>query len=179
MGTQKLILPFGESTVIETVVRTALDSSVEDVLVVVGPDREKIREILRPYPVTFVVNEDHLRGMLSSVQAGFRALPEKATAAMLMLGDQPSVTSEMADELLPRHRETRKGIVIPVYENRRGHPVIISTRYRKEILELGPDTGLRQLSRNHPEDVLEVALPFAAILRDIDTPEDYLAERKG
>ncbi len=176
MKSQKLLLPFGEGTVIEAVVRAALDSSLDGVLVVLGSDGNEIREKLRPYPVTFVVNEAYRSGMLSSIQAGFGALAGRAQAAVLMLGDQPSVTSEVNDEIIARYRETRKGIVIPTHGGRGGHPIVIDMKYKKEIACLSPAIGLRQLRLDHPEDVLKVELPFPAVLRDIDTPDDYDAE---
>jgi molybdenum cofactor cytidylyltransferase len=176
MGVQKLLLPFGETTIIESVVRTALDSSVDGVLVVLGADREAIKERLRPYPVSQVVNTRYREGMLSSIQVGVGALPPSARAAMVMLGDQPSVNSVITDELIAAYRETRKGIVIPVYGGRRGHPAVFDTKYKKEILGLAPEAGLRQLNRDHPEDILEVEVPYEAVLKDIDTPEDYEEE---
>jgi molybdenum cofactor cytidylyltransferase len=176
MKTQKLLLPYGEGTVVESVVRAALDSSVDGVLVVLGADGDEIREKLGAVEVDFVVNENYREGMLSSIQAGFGALPEKVRAAVLMLGDQPAVTAEANDELIARYRETRKGIVIPTHGGRRGHPVVIDTKYKKEIAGLDPEAGLRRLRLDHPDDVLEVELPFPEILKDIDTPEDYAAD---
>ena len=173
MGRQKLLLPYGESTVIETVVRTAMDSSVDGVLVVLGSDADEIREKLEGYEVQFVVNENYREGMLSSIQAGLGALTEKVRAVVLMLGDQPGITAEANDELIAHYRETRKGIVIPTHGGRRGHPVVIDTKYKKEIDLLAPEAGLRRLRLDHPYDVLEVELPFPAVLKDIDTPDDY------
>ena len=80
MGTQKLLLPFGETTVVEVVVRTALVSSVDRVLAVLGADRDAVRLKLESSGAEFVINENYHLGMLSSVQAGFRALPADAEA---------------------------------------------------------------------------------------------------
>jgi molybdenum cofactor cytidylyltransferase len=176
MGTQKLLLPFGETTVIETIVRTALDSSVDETMVVLGADRQKVRSVLQSYPLTFAVNENYRDGMLSSVQAGFQALPGGAEAAVVMLGDQPSVTSGVIDSLVRGYRESSCGIVVPVHGGRRGHPVLIDAGYRSEILGLDPTIGLKQLVRAHAEDVLEVPAASALVLNDMDRPEDYREE---
>jgi molybdenum cofactor cytidylyltransferase len=173
MGTQKMLLPFGDTTIVESVVRAALDASLQGVVVVLGADEARVREKLAPYPVTFAVNADWERGMLSSVQAGFAALPEKVTAAVVMLGDQPFVKAETVDELVARHRETRKGIVLPVHGGRRGHPVLIDAKYKSEIIALGLEATLRDIVQAHAEDVLEVEIDDPDILRDIDTPKDY------
>jgi molybdenum cofactor cytidylyltransferase len=173
MGTQKLLLPFGESTIVETVVRAALEASLQGAVVVLGADEDRVREKLAPYPVTFSVNADWERGMLSSVKTGFEALPERATAAVVMLGDQPFVKPETIDELVARYRETRKGIVLPVHGGRRGHPVLIDAKYKAEIVALGPEGTLRDIVHAHAGEILEVEIDDPDILRDIDTPEDY------
>jgi len=176
MGTQKLLLPFGGTTVIEAVVRTALDSEADAAVVVLGAGWEKIQDLLKSYPLVFAVNKDFRLGMLSSVQAGFRALPKDAEAAIIMLGDQPAIPVGVLDALIRAYRERRRGIAVPVHEGRRGHPVLVTIEYRDEVLGLDPAVGLRQLLRDHAEDVLEVAVPTPAVLKDIDRPGDYRKE---
>jgi molybdenum cofactor cytidylyltransferase len=176
MGTQKLLLPFGETTVIEAIVRTALDSEAEGTVVVLGANRERVRGVLKSYPLVFAVNKDYRLGMLSSIQAGFRALPTDAEAAVIMLGDQPTIPARILDALIRAYRESRRGIVVPVHGGHRGHPVLIDMKNKDEVLGLDPGVGLRQLLRTHPEDVLEVAVSSPEVLKDIDRPEDYREE---
>lgn len=178
MGTQKLLLPFGETTVVEAVVRTALASSVDRALAVLGADRDAVRKKLEPYGVDFAVNEDFAKGMLSSVQAGFKALPTGAEAAVVMLGDQPFLPARVIDTVIDAYREGGKGIVVPAFRGRRGHPVLIGLVYRDEVLGLDPAEGLRQLMRAHPDDIFEADVEDANILRDMDVPEDYANELK-
>lgn len=176
MGTQKLLLPFGGTTVIEAIVRAALDSEADGTIVVLGADRERVRGLLKSYPLVFAVNQDYRLGMLSSIQAGFRALPNDAEAAVIMLGDQPAVPARVLDALIRAYRERRLGIAVPVHAGKRGHPVLVGAKYKDEVLGLDPAIGLRQLLRAHPEDVLEVAVPDEAVLEDIDRPGDYRKE---
>ena len=178
MGTQKLLLSFGEVTVVEAVVRTALVSSVDRVLAVLGADRDAVRLKLEPSGVEFVNNENYHLGMLSSVQAGFKALPADAEAAVVMLGDQPFLAPRIIDDVIGAYREERKGIVIPTFQGRRGHPVLVDLGFREEVLALDPADGLRRLMQAHPRDILEVETGDANILRDMDTPEDYAGVRK-
>jgi molybdenum cofactor cytidylyltransferase len=114
--------------------------------------------------------------MLSSIQAGFRALPEKAQAVLIILGDQPSVSSEVINKIISAYKKTGKGIVLPVYKKERGHPVLIEAKYRKEIERLSPQTGLRELVYNRPDDVLEVEVETSSVVHDIDDAEDYRKE---
>jgi molybdenum cofactor cytidylyltransferase len=173
MGTQKLLLPYRGTTVIEAIVRAALDSSVDETLVVLGADRQRVADALKSYPLTFAVNRSYRRGMLSSIQAGFKALPGDVEAAVVMLGDQPALPARIIDSLVRAYRKNRLGIVIPVYKEHRGHPILINAGYKSEILRLDPEVGLRQVVRAHPEDVLEVEVAIPAVLRDMDSPGDY------
>jgi molybdenum cofactor cytidylyltransferase len=186
MGTQKLLLPFGDTTVVGAVVRTALASRVGRTLVVLGADCDAIRHGLDPpgkigvsaapgpiRGIEFVVNQDYPLGMLSSIQAGFTALPDDAQAAVVLLGDQPFIASRVVDEVLAAYEAGAKGIVIPIFQGRRGHPVLIDLKYRDEVLEIDPAEGLRRLIVAHPDDIFEVDVADPDILRDLDTPEDY------
>lgn len=173
MGTQKLLLPFGDATVVEAVVRTALASRVDRGLVVVGADRDAVLPKLDASGIAFAVNEDYRLGMLSSIQAGFKALPGEAEAAVIMLGDQPFLAAPVVDTVIGAYRESRKGIVIPTFHGRRGHPILVDLKFRAEVLAIDPAEGLRRLIRAHPEDIGEVETGDADILRDLDTPEDY------
>jgi molybdenum cofactor cytidylyltransferase len=173
MGSQKLILPFGKSTIIETVIDNVLNSNVENVLIVLGADQEKIRETIGKRPVRFCYNQAHDQGMLSSVICGIRNLPEDAGAALIYLGDQPGIPPAVTNTVLQAYDEELKGIVIPVCNHRRGHPLLVDMKYRKQVESLDLEEGLRKLRHHFPGDVLEVELDEAGILVDIDTPEDY------
>ena len=176
MGKAKLLLPFRGKTIIETIIQNVLRSKVDKVLVVLGSDKEKIREKIKNFSLEFAFNPDYRSGMLSSIQAGFRALPEKAQAVLIILGDQPSVSSEVINKIISAYKKTDKGIVLPVYKKERGHPVLIETKYRKEIERLSPQTGLRELVYNRPDDILEVEVETSSVVRDIDDAEDYRKE---
>lgn len=173
MGTQKLLLPLGKKTMIETVVDQVLSSEIEHVLVVLGPNPEKVKEALAQKPVKFCHNQKHEEGMLSSVICGIRSLPEGAEAALIYLGDQPGISPEVTNRVLEAYDDELYGIVIPVHNHRRGHPLLVDMKYRREIEKLDLEQGLRALRHQFPEDVLEVEVDEPGILVDIDTREDY------
>lgn len=175
MGSAKLLLPMGRSTLIETVVGGVLRSRPDGVLVVLGANREKFEPVLGKYPVRTVFNPDFEQGMLSSVKRGFEAVPRDARAVLVFLGDQPPPPASITRRIIDAYSKTGKGIVLPAYRGRRGHPVLIDLKYRGEVAALDPRIGLRQLPRVHPDDVFEIKVRTAAVLRDIDTPEDYRA----
>lgn len=173
MGKPKLLLPYGEKTIIETMIDSVVRSKVNKILVVLGSNREKIEKKIQNFSLEIAFNPNFRRGMLSSVQLGFQTLPKNAQAALVFLGDQPSISNAIINKIIDAYKETGKGIVLPVYKNERGHPVLIDMKYRDDVENLRPDFGLRALVYNHPEDILEIKVETPSILRDIDDMEDY------
>jgi molybdenum cofactor cytidylyltransferase len=114
--------------------------------------------------------------MLTSVQAGVAAADPATRLFLIALADQPSIPAELITHLIAVFEEQRPGLLIPTFEERRGHPLLIDARYREEILALGPDVGLRELVQRHAGDLLLHPVPVDAILRDMDTREQYEAE---
>lgn len=179
MGKPKLLLPFGEKTIIETIVETVVSSEVEKTLIILGSEQEKIEEKIKNYPVKIVYNRDFRSGMLSSVQYGFKALPEETRAVLVVLGDQPKISEAVINKLVDAYKSSGKGIVLPVYNTERGHPVLIDVKYREEVENLNPEVGLRGTVYNHPEDILEVEVETTSIFQDIDDESDYKRELKN
>lgn len=179
MGKPKLLLHFRGKTIIETILGQVIQSRVEKILVVLGSNREKIERKIKNLPLKIAVNPDFREGMLSSVQLGFQALPKNARAVLVILGDQPAISSAIIDEVIDAYKRTGNGIVLPVYKKERGHPVIIDMKYRGEVGKLSPDVGLRGVVYSHPEDILEVEVDTPSILKDIDDMEDYKEELKN
>jgi molybdenum cofactor cytidylyltransferase len=173
MGSPKPLLPWGKRTLIEATIDGIARSLANEILVVLGAAREVIEPVIAKYHVGRVFNPDFGRGMLSSIQRGLGAVSRDARAVLFFLGDQPPPHPAMINRLIRAYNNTGKGIVLPVHGGRRGHPVLIDLKYRNAIRALDPGIGLRQLMRDHPEDVLEVRTRSPRVLHDIDTPEDY------
>jgi molybdenum cofactor cytidylyltransferase len=173
MGSQKLLLPFAGNTIIETVIDNVLSSSIDHVMVVLGPKQEEIMQVIGNRPVQFCHNIEHEKGMLSSIICGIRALPANAVTALIFLGDQPGISPDVTNTVIEAYNKELFGIVIPVHNHRRGHPLLVDMKYRKEIEKLDLEEGLRALRHLFPQDVLEVEVEEPGILVDIDTREDY------
>ena len=175
MGTLKQLLPLGSKTVIEVVVE-GVRSQLEQVFVVLGHRADQIAPVLADYPVEVTLNPDYRSGMLSSVKCGIRAAGP-ATAYLICLGDQPGLDPEVIGAVIEAAAASGKGIVIPTYEGRRGHPILIDRSYREAILALAEDRGLNTITRGYPEDTLEVPVSGRAVVEDMDTPADYGREQ--
>ena len=176
MGSPKMILPYEGKTIIEKVIENVLCSGVEKTVVVLGANKKEIMEVIGKYPVMHCYNDNYKQGMLSSVKCGFKFLPPDFRAAMVFLGDQPMAETSVMNLVIETYDRSGKGIVIPVYKRKRGHPILIDKKYRDEILSLDEPDGLRGLLRKHPDDLLEIETDNESILKDIDTQDDYLCE---
>jgi len=176
MGVQKLLLPFGGKTVIAHIVDQLTASSVDEVHVVVGFQGKRVSSELSDRPVSIVNNSNYKSGMLSSVRCGLHAVTQQCGAVLVALGDQPSVTTKLIDQMLQTFVSTEKQILVPLYNGKRGHPIMFSAAYREEILTQYDNVGLRGLLYAHKEDVFELPVTTSGILSDMDCPEDYQRE---
>ncbi len=174
-GAQKLLMPFGDSTVIGSVVAALAAAGVAPIVVVVGREAAEVAAAVGDR-AEVVPNPDPTRGMLSSIQTGVAALPEEASRFLIALGDQPRLRAADVVALLAAQQDSGRGIAIPVYEGRRGHPIVISGVYCRAVLELAEHQTLRDLVRARHYDCVEVVSDSDAVVRDIDTEEQYQDE---
>lgn len=173
MGAPKQLLPFGESTIVETVVDSMLGAKFDEVIVVVGHRAAEIQTQLGTRPIKTVFNPDYREGMLTSAQTGIEAL-ESSDAFALMLVDQPFITSALIDQVVDAYRQTENGIALPSYNYKRGHPVIFDQKYASDILALTSESGgVRTLFKKYGDDIHYVTVDTDNVLRDIDYREDY------
>ncbi len=176
MKKQKLLLPYKGTTVIKAVISNALPALKKNMIVVLGANRNEISKEINNSQINLVENWNYQEGMLSSVICGLNALPVNARAFLVFLGDQPQITSDVTFKVIDAYKNSGKGIVIPAFKKKRGHPVLIDHKYKPEILQLDPMKGLRQLLEKFSGDIYEVECGRPEILRDIDTPQDYRFE---
>lgn len=173
MGRPKMLLPFGDRTVIETVVHSVTASHVSHTVVVLGYGWTRIYPLLEHLPVEIIVNPRPEGGMLSSAQWALAQMNQSAEGMLVVLGDQPLIPTWVHDMVVADFAYHPESIVVPTYEGKRGHPVLFSARFRDEILNLPPDKGLNALLHQHPDAVHEVPVDTDAILRQMNTPEEY------
>jgi molybdenum cofactor cytidylyltransferase len=176
MKSNKLLLPFKDRLMITAVIDNILQSDVNQGLLVLGAYRDEILSAVAGMPVKHCFNKNYRRGMLSSVQCGFRNLPDRAEAAFVALGDQPMIPADVFNLIIAAYRRSKKGILVPVYKGRRGHPLLIDKKYKNTIERLDPSEGLRALVYQTSDDLQEVECNTPGILRDIDTEQDYVSE---
>ena len=167
----KLLAPLGGRAMVRAVVDALAGSSVRPVVVVTGHEAERVEEALADVGVHLVHNPEYRQGLSGSIRAGLAALPESAEAAVICLGDMPLVTSAHVDRLVAAFDpDEGREICVPVFEGKRGNPVLFARRFFDEIAGVRGDVGARHLIGEYEEHVCEVAMGDRAVLVDVDSP---------
>ncbi|WP_299028870.1 nucleotidyltransferase family protein [uncultured Thermanaerothrix sp.] len=176
MGAPKLLLPWGERTVLEQVVVTLREGGVEDIWVVTGGYREQVENLLRalPFLVHSVHNPDFSQGeMISSLKIGLKNLPQDFDAALIVLGDQPQIQKDVISRLLNLYAERKPMLIVPSYQMRRGHPWLVDRRLWDDLIELSAGQTLRDFLALHANEIDYLVVDTPSVIQDLDTPEDY------
>lgn len=173
LGEPKQLLRYNGQTLVRRVAETALLLRAGPVVAVLGANADLIQAELADLPVQTILNERWPDGLSSSLRVGLWALPaETIEAFLILLTDQPYVTTDLLRQLIDVRRQTSRGIVACRYAEAAlpGVPALFDIRYKPEFQYLTGDTGARKLLQHYASDCAEVPFPLAAI--DLDTPQD-------
>ena len=171
-GPNKLLERVDDVPMVTSVVRAALASRADEVLVVTGDDRERVETCLSGLPVRLVWNPEHIQGLSTSLQAGVSALLSGARAVVVCLGDMPLVRPGHINTLIGAFLTDPDGsIFVPTWQGGRGNPVLWTVDLLPEIGTLTGDVGAKVLMSRHPTKVREVPVDEPGVLTDVDTPE--------
>ena len=172
-NTNKLLVKDRGVPMVQQVVRSVVNSNVNDVIVVTGHQHEKIESLLTGANVTLAYCAAHAQGMAHSLSHGISRLPPEADAVLVCLADMPGVTAELINTLLDCESEKPlSGILaVPVYDGKRGNPVLVGSAFFDSLLQHTGDSGAKFLMQQYPDRVVEVPVESNAIFIDYDTPQ--------
>lgn len=180
MCEDKLRLPWGKSTVFEHCLNTLLQSELGEVVVVLRSLSEEFEDGIDGYPtfkkkkIKVALNPDYQRGMSSSIVRGLKYLHPRSRGVLIALGDQPLLKTRTINALIHAFARSREGkIAVPYYNGRRGTPTLFDRDYVKDLTKLRGDTGGRRIIETHVDKVIRVRTRSEAVVRDIDTREEY------
>jgi molybdenum cofactor cytidylyltransferase len=175
----KLLAHLDGKPLVRRVAEAAAASVARPVLVVTGHRADEVEACLAGLPVAIVPNPSYADGLSTSLRAGFAALPEEAPAAIVLLGDMPTVSAALIDRLLAAWAEAgAPAALVPTLDGRRGNPVVLSAALKPEIGRLTGDAGAGPLLKGRA-DVREWPLDDPAIGQDVDTIEALGALREA
>ena len=174
MGAFKPLLPFGDTTVIEACIEYLRSGGVESVIVVLGHDvnAQKLKQHLFGSNVVFAINPEPFSEMSDSIACGVRQVPSQTRAVLITPADHPAVPSEVIALLINEWQEGAP-LVVPTWNGRGGHPVLVDLGFRPQLLSLDPRHGLRTLLHAHKGRISRLTVNSNYIARDMDTWDDY------
>ncbi|HEV8338250.1 MAG TPA: nucleotidyltransferase family protein [bacterium] len=178
MGTAKLALPFEGSPMLRRVAEAAVRSRCRETVVVLGADQDAYRPVLEGIPVRIVENPEFSQGMSTSIRAGVGALSDESEAVVILLADQPRITSEMIDRLIEAYVQEGKRIVASAYQGVVGVPALFDGALYLELLTLEGEGGARSVIETYPQHGIAIALEDGS-WEDIDIPEDLARGREA
>lgn len=173
MGQNKLLLPWHDATVLEQTVANVVASQASGSIIVSGHEAEVVSRLGGLHDSRLIHNPDFAEGMLSSVQTAVGQAPASWSAVLVVLGDQPMVSTETINRVLETYARSQAGLVVPRHGGQRGNPVLIDRRHFAELLALPPDAAPRLLLERYPDGIAWVDIADESVLHDLDRPEDY------
>jgi molybdenum cofactor cytidylyltransferase len=171
MGSPKALLPYQGRPFLEHLLKITTRPEIGVRRVVLGADAEPIAKAIHLQAEEIVINHEWEKGQLSSIQAALSSLPAGTDGVLLCLIDHPLISAALVGELIEQFYKAKKSIVLPVYEGRRGHPVIFSASLYEELLHAPLDTGARAVVWAHANDVLEVRTNEEGCVLNLNDPE--------
>jgi molybdenum cofactor cytidylyltransferase len=167
MGRPKAFLPFRGGTFLSAIAQT-LGTRCSPVIAVFGFDAARL-SAQAPASVVPVTNPDYEQGMLTSLQAGLRAVPAACDTVLFTLVDHPAITRETVDVLF----DSTSPIAIPRMHGKRGHPVLVRRRIFEEFLAEPLTAKVRDVIDRHAEEIEYIEVDDPGISDDIDDPRLY------
>ena len=178
MGKQnKLFLPIDGETLLVKLVKSICDTNISKILVVIGHEAEKIKLELNDLPVSFVYNPNFRKGMTTSIKSGVNEVSQNCDGLLICLADMPFINTSDINKLIHAYIQNRiKGkrlIVVPVFQGKRGNPVLFSKEFRNDILVYKKESGCKGVIMKNSKSVMEIEMDNDNMLIDVDTLEDY------
>ena len=186
-GRHKLLLPLDSRPVLAHVIEATLSSQAQPIVIVLGHQATEVRQQIAPDVLpskcTIIENPDYLQGMSTSLHVGLEKIishgymndkqSENIDSVIILLGDQPLITTKVIDALIATRHETGKQIVAPLYAGKRGNPLLFAAALFPELLEVTGDEGGRRVVERHKQELATVEVSNVAANYDVDTWEAY------
>ncbi len=171
-GENKLIKEIQGIPLIKLSVKNILASSVDELIIVLGYQKEIIEKlIVKHEKIKFVFNKDFESGMASSIKAGLNHLSNNSEAFFISLGDMPLVNKKIYNHLISYRK--KKDIIVPTYNNIQGNPVLFLKSMRPSIMTINGDVGAKKILELNIGKMLKVKIDDINIARDFNTKNDF------
>lgn len=171
MGFPKALLSYQGRPFLEHLLDVTHHPKISTRRVVLGADAEPIAKEIHLSADEIVINHEWEKGQLSSIHAALHSLPPQTDGILLLLIDHPLISSALVGELIEAFYSSKKLIILPVYEGRRGHPLIFSCDLYNELLHAPLETGARAVVWNHSSEIQVVQTNEEGCVLNLNDPD--------
>ena len=174
MGTiNKLLIPIDGKSMVRRTVEQYINTGIEQIIVVVGHQQDRIRAALSGLKVKLVFNDGFDNGQITSIRCGLKAISKQSQTVLIGLSDQPLLTTHDIQQLLQAFlQQSSKSILVPYYQDVRGNPIVLSATQALAVDRDGVRLGCRKLIDKHPEKVLRFDVVSNHYNCDLDNVEE-------
>lgn len=172
MGKAKQLLALGNTTLLGKVIENVIQIPNNHVFCVLGANATRIKESIQNYSIATILNNDYEKGLSTSITCGIGVISKLAfDAVIIVLGDQPNVSSEYLKHLIEIGHKKKNHIITSNYHGRNGVPALFPKKYFKNLVELEGDKGASKLLNSNDFPIF--TMKDDVDLFDVDTITDY------
>jgi len=171
-GENKLTKNIQGVPLIKLSVKNILDSSIDELIVVLGHQKKIIEKLIdKKEKVKFVFNKDFENGMASSIKTGLNNLSEKTEAFFICLGDMPMINKDIYNQLIKS--KDNKEIIVPTYKGQQGNPVLFNKSMKEKIMGITGDVGAKKILELNKDKILNLEINDQSITKGFNTQGDF------
>jgi molybdenum cofactor cytidylyltransferase len=174
LGSPKQLLIYRDETLLQRTINAVKHAGIKCIILVLGSSKDLILSQTDIAGVDVVENENWQTGIASSLATGIKALKSiqpLPDAAILMVCDQPYISSSILTELIAEGKTTGKPIIACEYENVTGVPALFNQSFFEQLENLDGDAGAKKIIKEYSDKVAIVPFPLGIV--DIDTQDVY------
>ncbi|MCT4592879.1 MAG: molybdenum cofactor cytidylyltransferase [Anaeromicrobium sp.] len=171
MGKNKLLLPFKDHTIIEEIIDNSLKSNSDEIILVYKD--EIIGKIGKNKGIKTIHNRDYEKGQSTSVKKGLEQVSPNSKGILFILGDMPLINEKIINKIINVFKNTKKAIIVPLYDGKRGNPVLFHKKWKASIMNISGDYGPRQIIMDNLDEIEYVHIDDCKFNLDVDSKVDY------
>ena len=171
-GENKLTKKIQGIPLIKHSVKNILASPVDELIVVLGYQKEIIEKLIdKNEKIKFVFNNNFESGMASSIKTGLNNLSEKTEAFFICLGDMPMINQDVYNQLI--RSRNNKEIIVPIYKGQQGNPILFSKSMKSIIISIEGDIGAKKILEQNKDKILKVKIDDINVTKDFNTKDNF------
>ncbi len=171
-GENKLTKKIQDIPLIKHSVKNILSSSIDELIVVLGYQKEIIEKLIgKNKKIKIVFNKNFENGMASSIKTGLNHFSEKTEAFFICLGDMPLVNYNIYNQLI-KSKDNKK-IIVPIYKGQQGNPVLFDKSMKEKIMSISGDAGAKKILELNKDKILNLEINDQNITKGFDTQDNF------